>query len=71
VCAMSDNTDDATYWRNVKEQYEVLGRFIEAFELMVSEVRNICIMLLAHDGNNDNLLDNCISPSSTHCEAAI
>lgn len=53
---MSDNTDDAAYWRNVKEQYEVLGRFIEAFELMVSEVRNICIMLLAHDGNNGDLL---------------
>jgi hypothetical protein len=53
---MSDSTDDAAYEKNVKEQYEVLGRFIEAFELMVSEVRNICIMLLAHDGNNGDLL---------------
>jgi hypothetical protein len=29
--------------KNVKEQYEALGRFVEAFELMVDEVRGVCI----------------------------
>jgi hypothetical protein len=32
---------DESYSKNVKEQYEALGRFIEAFELMVDEVRGI------------------------------
>ena len=29
--------------KNIKEQYEALGRFVEAFELMVDEVRGVCI----------------------------
>jgi hypothetical protein len=36
-------THTATYQKNTKEQYEMLGRFVEAFELMVHEVREICI----------------------------
>jgi hypothetical protein len=29
--------------KNTTEQYAALGRFVEAFELMVHEVREICI----------------------------
>jgi hypothetical protein len=36
-------TNDDAYAKNTKEQYEALGPFIEAFELMVNEVREICI----------------------------
>jgi len=36
-------TNDEGYAKNTKEQYEALGRFVEAFELMVNEVREICI----------------------------
>lgn len=36
-------TDDAAYSKNTKEQYEALGRFVEAFEMMVNEVREVCI----------------------------
>ena len=28
-------TDEEAYARNTKEQYEALGRFVEAFEFMV------------------------------------
>jgi hypothetical protein len=35
-------TNDEAYSKNTKEQYEALGRFVEAFELMVDEVRGIC-----------------------------
>lgn len=34
-------TNEASYQKNTKEQYEMLGRFVEAFELMVNEVREI------------------------------
>jgi hypothetical protein len=36
-------TNDETYAKNTKEQYEALSHFVEAFELMVNEVREICI----------------------------
>lgn len=36
-------TDEEAVAKNTKEQYEALGRFIEAFELMVHEVREICV----------------------------
>jgi hypothetical protein len=32
-------TDKKAYSKNTKEQYEALGRFVEAFELMVDEIR--------------------------------
>jgi hypothetical protein len=35
--------------RNTKEQYEMLGRFVEAFEMMVSEVRESIIGFFEHD----------------------
>jgi hypothetical protein len=37
------------YQRNVKEQYEELGRFVEAFELLVRQVRVTCLALTATD----------------------
>lgn len=52
-------TDDAAYEKNIKKQYETLGRFVEAFELMVAVVRGICIDLLhqdGRDGDHDYLL---------------
>jgi hypothetical protein len=36
-------TDPMERARNIREQYEALGRFVEAFELMVDEVRGLCI----------------------------
>jgi hypothetical protein len=38
------------YDKNTKEQYESLGRFIEAFESMVQTVRVSCIGLMSLDG---------------------
>src|ERR1700687_1508337 len=37
------------YHKNTKEQYEALGRFVEAFEAMVHEARMCCIDLLGRD----------------------
>lgn len=42
-------TNDEAYAKNVKEQYEALGRFVEAFELMVNEVREVCIERICGD----------------------
>jgi hypothetical protein len=36
-------TNEEELKRNTTEQYAALGRFVEAFELMVNEVREICI----------------------------
>jgi len=36
-------TNEETLSKNTKEQYEALGCFVEAFEMMVNEVREICI----------------------------
>lgn len=44
---MSD--EPTPYEKNTKEQYEALGRFVEAFEAMVDEARSSCIQLLASD----------------------
>ena len=32
--------------KNIREQYEALGRFVEAFEQMVHEARSACEFLL-------------------------
>jgi hypothetical protein len=37
---------DTPYEKNTKEQYEALGRFVEAFEEMVAEARLCCLDLL-------------------------
>lgn len=37
------STSEDNYTKNTREQYETLGRFVEAFELMVNEAREICI----------------------------
>jgi hypothetical protein len=50
-------TNDEAYQRNTKEQYEMLGRFVEAFELMVHEVRELCLFLAARDGRNAALVE--------------
>jgi len=35
--------DPEAYTKNTKEQYEALGRFIEAFEMMIEEIRGISV----------------------------
>jgi hypothetical protein len=45
-------TDPKSWEKNTREQYEMLGRFIEGFELMVNEVRELCLFLAARDGRN-------------------
>lgn len=37
------------YEKNIAAQYEALGRFVEAFEMMVHEARNCCISMLSYD----------------------
>ena len=32
------DTDEDAYAKNTKEQYEALGRFVEAFEEMIEEI---------------------------------
>src|SRR5690242_9753533 len=49
---MSDSAEPTAYQRNVKEQYEALGRFVEAFEAMASEVREGVIEFLSRDGRH-------------------
>jgi hypothetical protein len=49
--------DDATYTKNTKEQYEALGRFVEAFEAMVNQVREISIELLSKDRRQRDLVE--------------
>ena len=49
-------TNEEAYATNTKEQYEELGRFVEAFELMVNEVRETCIDLLSKDGDHRDLV---------------
>src|SRR5580658_3807224 len=44
---MSESGTPSAFDKNTKEQYEELGRFVEAFEGMVSEVRNVSILILA------------------------
>ena len=43
------------YQKNTKEQYETLGRFVEAFEMMVDEVRTCCMMLMGPNPFDDRL----------------
>jgi hypothetical protein len=50
-------TETEAYQKNTKEQYEMLGRFVEAFEMMVNEVRESSIELAARDGRNRALLE--------------
>ena len=50
-------TNEQAYQKNTKEQYEMLGRFIEAFELMINEVREICVSLAARDKRSGALVE--------------
>ena len=49
---MPDTEKPKTYEENTKEQYEALGRFVEAFEAMVNEVRESTIALIERDGKH-------------------
>jgi len=49
-------TDEREFRKNTTEQYAALGRFVENFELMVNEVRECSIDLVAHDGMNRELV---------------
>jgi hypothetical protein len=50
-------TDSEAYQKNTKEAYEALGRFVEAFEMMVDSVRSICIALLGPNLHSNALPD--------------
>jgi hypothetical protein len=41
---------DTPYQKNTREQYEALGRFVEAFEEMVHEARTCCLLDLLQFG---------------------
>jgi hypothetical protein len=41
--------DMVAYRKNTAAQYEALGRFVEAFELIVHEARVGCINMLSYD----------------------
>lgn len=49
-------TDEREFRKNTTQQYAALGRFVEAFELMVNEVRECSIHLVAHDQSNFELV---------------
>jgi hypothetical protein len=36
-------SEGSAYEKNTSAQYEALGRFVENFEMMVNDVREICI----------------------------
>ncbi len=38
--------DQTAYDKNTREQYETLGRFVEAFEMLVNEVRFVCTAIM-------------------------
>jgi len=50
-------TSAEAFQENTKEQYEALGRFVEAFEMMVSEVRETCLEILKRDNKHYELLE--------------
>ncbi|MGY3584438.1 hypothetical protein ACVIGB_006504 [Bradyrhizobium sp. USDA 4341] len=50
----NDLSGSPEFERNVKEQYETLGRFVEAFELMVHEVRELIITVCSDCGRFPN-----------------
>jgi hypothetical protein len=50
-------TNEEKYSKNTKEQYEMLGRFVEAFERTVDDIREISIGLTARDGRNAKLTE--------------
>ena len=49
--------DDEVYQKNTKEQYEMLGRFVEAFEMMVFEVRQVTLTVSSRDIRNYTLIE--------------
>ena len=53
-------TDPEQLSKNTTEQYAALGRFVEAFESMVNEVREICIERVCHgigSGERERLIE--------------
>jgi len=42
--------------KNTKEQYEALGRFVEAFEAMVDKARSVSIELLSRSAAHEDLV---------------
>ena len=54
---MPDTEKPKTYEKNTKEQHEALGRFVEAFEAMVNEVRESTIALIERDGKHCRLIE--------------
>ncbi len=45
-----------SYEENTREQYETLGRFVEAFEALVHEIREACVALLSRDTMHRDLV---------------
>lgn len=54
---MPPGSDAATYKKNTTEQYESLGRFVEAFERIVHEVRESSVALIERDGRHARLIE--------------
>jgi hypothetical protein len=54
---MPPGSDAAAYKKNTTEQYESLGRFVEAFERMVHEVRESSVALIERDGKHARLIE--------------
>jgi hypothetical protein len=51
-----DPSKSDAYAKNTKEQYEALGRFIEAFEMMVERTRSNCVELLERGKSHKELV---------------
>ena len=51
---------DERYARQTKEQFEELGRFVQAFEQLVSRIRTSCLLLLPGRVADDQILLNVV-----------
>jgi hypothetical protein len=52
-----EETREARYTRQTKEQFEAIGRFVQAFELMVNTVRFGLLQLTAKDPKHQSVLN--------------
>ncbi|MBX9773660.1 MAG: hypothetical protein K2Y71_04525 [Xanthobacteraceae bacterium] len=53
---MAKPTLSALRAKNTKDQYEALGRFVEAFEAMVDKARSVSVDLLSRSAAHENLV---------------
>src|SRR5262245_2800361 len=61
---IDDPSRSEAYRKNTREQHESLGQFVEAFEAMVHEAREVCIDSVSLDGRHRDLVQILLHHSS-------